>query len=275
MEDTPVLPLNRCLIDTEVYFQKDLYAKTMLVNDHGAYRANPVSIIGPANRFSAEAWRKMSAYRNGLESRISALTGWLKSSSDVSKCHSWIDVSYAPIYDAEEGQTQEDIEQQIVDCTKTSALFDPFLDTRVDIRGQAIETNDLLFRCANMVRSLQSLKRGALLACVCRDYKKRYGIWPATLSDAVSEAAMVELMDPCCNKKYVYRPEQDGFVLYGMGVNGIDEEGQYEMMGDVNAAWKTRNLRKIKAARALKHDDLMIWPPRQEKSKIDINFLLQ
>lgn len=64
-----------------------------------------------------------------------------------------------------------------------------------------------------------------LLGCAAavRAYRLQHGFYPATLSDA----GVADLNhDPITGGTFVYRPTEQGFLLYSVGEDGVDDGGR-------------------------------------------------
>ncbi len=70
-------------------------------------------------------------------------------------------------------------------------------------------------------------RRMLRIALAAAAYRTEYGVYPESL-DAVSDYLPAIPVDPHSEKSFLYRLEGDGFVLYSVGANGLDEEGRNE-----------------------------------------------
>ena len=89
----------------------------------------------------------------------------------------------------------------------------------------------LLFPASNAalesdVRALAN-RRMLIIALGAAAYRTEYGVYPESI-DAVCEYLPVVPIDPYSEKPFHYRLEGDGFVVYSVGPNGVDEDGRYE-----------------------------------------------
>ena len=62
----------------------------------------------------------------------------------------------------------------------------------------------------------------------------RSGRLPATLDEVPSDLAPDLPLDPISAKPFIYRPDADGrgFVLYSVGLNRVDDGGDFRIGGD-------------------------------------------
>jgi len=67
----------------------------------------------------------------------------------------------------------------------------------------------------NQIRIFAALKRYFLV----------HGQWPESLEQLKIEDAAQVLIDPLCDKPFVYELTPQGFRLYSLGPNGIDDSG--------------------------------------------------
>ena len=86
-------------------------------------------------------------------------------------------------------------------------------------------------------------KRGTLLLAAIKRYKNKKSSWPDNLNHIEEFTAKENLTDPRSNEPFVYKKLGDGFLLYSIGPNKIDEKGDYHALTD----------------------DWPIWPPRRDK----------
>ncbi len=66
-----------------------------------------------------------------------------------------------------------------------------------------------------------------------RWYESQFGEFPAQLQDLVPEFLASVPIDPFVNRPLVYRREGDGFVLYGVGIDGVDDGGKFGNVADL------------------------------------------
>lgn len=269
-ENTKDIILSAKLIDSEKSSQKDMYSRVYLTNNTGQHRVNPVIKIGSGKKFDIPTWQQMSPYNNGLQSRLGILLGLWEPQPESSTVYQLIDSCFTPLYNIHNMKNPDDIDKQIR-SVETKWYLSDTLDA---IEDQTITTHRTLQHIIKAGKRSEALKKGAILACFCREYKLQHGQWPATLKEALPDEQNMRI-DPCNGKDFLYKVEKDGFILYSAGINGIDENGEYETQGDINEALKSKQPKTYYKASELKYDDLMIWPPKQNKKKIDMSFLLE
>ena len=93
-------------------------------------------------------------------------------------------------------------------------------------------------------RNLAMHKAHHLLIALCR-VKNQTSQWPESLDHITPSLPPQWLIDPMCNKPLVYKRVGDAFCLYSLGLNGIDENGQY----------------KNNYPQKANPDDISLWPP--------------
>ena len=60
-----------------------------------------------------------------------------------------------------------------------------------------------------------------------RRYQQRHGQWPESLAVLVPDELELVPLDPFSEKPLVYRVAGDGFVLYSVGLDGVDGGGKF------------------------------------------------
>jgi hypothetical protein len=96
---------------------------------------------------------------------------------------------------------------------------------------------------------LDSDKRGTLLLAALKRHKNKNGFWPNSLEKIKSLTNQENLIDPRGNCPLAYHLTDDGFELYSIGPNKIDEGGnRYEPADDwpiwppsLNQKWKNKS----------------------------------
>jgi len=77
-------------------------------------------------------------------------------------------------------------------------------------------------------------KHGAAeIAVALRMYRNQHGHYPTSLSDLVPSIVTELPVDPFTGKDFGYRLEGEGFVVYSVGANKVDERGLLEDSRDV------------------------------------------
>ena len=70
------------------------------------------------------------------------------------------------------------------------------------------------------------------LAAALNLYQQRNGAYPSSLEDLRGVLPVLPI-DPCSGKSFLYRREGAGFVVYSVGVNGVDDGGDAKEVRDV------------------------------------------
>src|SRR6185436_13785691 len=101
--------------------------------------------------------------------------------------------------------------------------------TRVEGAPDYAELSRMLLPSMERVQARQATTEAYLgtaqVATALRIYSDARGEYPATL-DAVRDILPQMPLDPFTGKPYLYRREGAGFVVYSVGINGIDNAGQ-------------------------------------------------
>ena len=92
-------------------------------------------------------------------------------------------------------------------------------------------------------------KRGTLLLAALKRYKGKNGYWPDSLEKIENLTNNKNLIDPRNNGSFVYKKIDNGFELYSIGPNKIDEGGnRYEPADDwpiwpqsLHQKWKNKS----------------------------------
>jgi len=87
-------------------------------------------------------------------------------------------------------------------------------------------------------------RRGTWLVLGMRRYRDQHGTWPMSLDQIAEQIPTDALLDPTRQERFVYRLREDGFTLYGTGINGIDEHGHWDGVKALDGH----------------DDDIIIWP---------------
>ena len=89
-------------------------------------------------------------------------------------------------------------------------------------------------------------RRGTWLVLGLRKYRDEHRAWPPSLDRIAQYVPADALLDPTRGERFVYRLNEDGFTLYGTGINGIDEDGRWDGVKALDGH----------------EDDIVIWPIR-------------
>jgi hypothetical protein len=71
------------------------------------------------------------------------------------------------------------------------------------------------------------IRRNFRLALALAAYRSQHGRYPPTLADLPAEPP-VNTDDIFSGKPLIYRPSQDGYMLYSVGPNGRDDGGRHK-----------------------------------------------
>jgi len=73
---------------------------------------------------------------------------------------------------------------------------------------------------------LEAGLNAARIGIGCKIYKNYNGRFPEKISDLVPDILLEEPLDPFTGKPYIYRLEDDGFIVYSVGSNQKDDKGR-------------------------------------------------
>jgi hypothetical protein len=94
----------------------------------------------------------------------------------------------------------------------------------------------LTSRLAENIQGLSSL-RSTMAAIASERYRMARGNWPQSLDVLVQEKYLAEApLDPVDGKPLRFRVTNDGIVIYSIGLNGIDEQGNMRRHGFIGAS---------------------------------------
>ena len=68
------------------------------------------------------------------------------------------------------------------------------------------------------------------LDLLIRAYRQEHGQLPASLEEIALKNHPDLSIDPYSETRFVYRPTEQGFILYSVGKNGIDDGGKFTNM---------------------------------------------
>ncbi|UCD52721.1 MAG: hypothetical protein JSW27_08795, partial [Phycisphaerales bacterium] len=71
-------------------------------------------------------------------------------------------------------------------------------------------------------------RRGTWLVLGLRRYRDEHSTWPPSLDQIAEYVPPEALLDPTSGERFVYRLDEDGFTLYGTGINRVDEGGRWD-----------------------------------------------
>ena len=90
-----------------------------------------------------------------------------------------------------------------------------------------------------------SHRKGCLLVIELRRFKDRMGDWPDSL-DEIGDIDPDIIIDPANGEMFRYEKNEESFRLYGIGRNGVDDDGERDRRSDDE-----------------KRDDLLVWPKKR------------
>jgi hypothetical protein len=80
-------------------------------------------------------------------------------------------------------------------------------------------------------------QRGTEILIALRRFEKQTGQWPESLEQIKDLVSQNILIDPQNNGPFVYKLTENGFTLYSIGPNNIDEAGRYRNGADDRPIW--------------------------------------
>jgi len=80
-------------------------------------------------------------------------------------------------------------------------------------------------------------QRGTEILIALRRFEKKNGRWPESLEQIKDLVSQDILIDPQNNGPFVYKLTENGFTLYSIGPNNIDEAGRYRNGADDRPIW--------------------------------------
>ena len=60
----------------------------------------------------------------------------------------------------------------------------------------------------------------------CKIYKNRVGRFPEKIAELIPDLLEKEPIDPFSGKPFIYKLQEDGFIVYSIGSNERDDEGR-------------------------------------------------
>ena len=64
------------------------------------------------------------------------------------------------------------------------------------------------------------------IALACKIYRNQEGRWPENIASLVPDILEKEPVDPFTGNPYIYKLQEDGFIVYSVGSNEKDDEGR-------------------------------------------------
>ena len=232
------------VMDSEKMFLKSFLGHFYEINSKGQTRLNrkPLAVIRRYNKYVSAPgyWQRKAA-------KSKAIFRWFVMPS-LQRTLKLTDESYERYYKMAE--PDYDWEKSPEDY-KFKIRFDfmALLKTMTStMEGAFRKIHHLYLRTENQ-------RNGAQIIIALRRYKNKNGRWPENL-DQLSDSVPSELLiDPVNGDSFVYKFTLDNFTLYSKGENNIDEDGD---------KWTEKD-------KGTKTDDLLIWPPKEKRSKKNRN----
>jgi hypothetical protein len=86
-----------------------------------------------------------------------------------------------------------------------------------------------VIKCAQAEQRSQAALRTSMVALACERYRQQHERWPDALDRLVQEKLLSEVpADPCDGQPLRYRRTKDGVVIYSIGLDGIDDQGNID-----------------------------------------------
>ncbi len=103
----------------------------------------------------------------------------------------------------------------------------------------------------------QARCRCAAVGIACERYRLKHNTWPSRLGDLAELIDPNDLIDPCDGEPLRFKLLDDGAVVYSVGKNGVDDEGDvFGDFGDPNdVGFRLWNADRRKVAPAPKAPD--------------------
>jgi hypothetical protein len=87
------------------------------------------------------------------------------------------------------------------------------------------------------LQMINTRKQAIRILIALRHYKQETGVWPETLEQIEPKLPEQILVDPQNNSSFVYKLDNDSFIFYSKGPNGIDEGGSSSGSADDGPIW--------------------------------------
>jgi hypothetical protein len=86
-----------------------------------------------------------------------------------------------------------------------------------------------LVKCHQAERRSQAALRTAMVALACERYRQKHEGWPDSLDTLVKDKLLTAIpVDPVDGQPLRYRRTKDGVVIYSVGLDGIDNQGNID-----------------------------------------------
>lgn len=119
---------------------------------------------------------------------------------------------------------------------------DPELNYKGIIELAAWRTVNWVYPLRQQWAKRLTFRNAALVLILLKRHHAAYGDWPEALEEMADVAGSGIFLDPISGERLRYRRNSEGFMLYSIGRNGIDEDGRGNPRDGT--------------------DDVMIWPAR-------------
>ncbi len=73
---------------------------------------------------------------------------------------------------------------------------------------------------------LEAIMETEKIALACKIYKNQEGIFPDTIAALIPDILEKEPVDPFTGDPFIYKLQEDGFIVYSVGSNEKDDEGR-------------------------------------------------
>lgn len=165
--------------------------------------------------------------------KANTLSLWLTFPSDSQTAGEIIDGEYQPLYEMlEPDYDWQETPKGRIRFFKWPTFTSVQLNFRYLIKtltGMNTETYHVIHK---LYLRFGADKRGTLLTASLKRYKDKNGSWPDSLSQIEGLTAKENLTDPRSNGPFIYKTTEDGFLLYSIGPNKIDEKGDRRKADD-------------------------------------------
>jgi hypothetical protein len=218
------------------------------VNPTGNIRfsRNPTAIF-PNNKRRI----KQRAYWQKRPAKARAILFWFLIPSDPQKVSKFVDDAYERLYQMAETDFGWN------DCAKEYDDYDsePFsmsapLNLGDLFKLYADMEEPVIYRLHYQYIRTVSERKGTRLLIALKRYKNEFSNWPESL-EALKPTTHEELFtDPLNNDSYIYKAQNDSFVLYSKGLNNIDDNNVFSGYANWTGA-----------------DDWPIWPSQYYRTK--------
>lgn len=103
-------------------------------------------------------------------------------------------------------------------------------------------------------RRCDAVRRGTFIAIKLHGYRSKHGKWPESLREAMAGEDPTLCWDPFSDEDLIYRVTGDSFLLYSVGTNGKDDDG------DTTTKEIDDSIAGVKFTRSSDPPDIVLWP---------------